>query len=182
MREELKEPGEIGLTSFLVLFGEKTQLQIRAARFVHREELPSEIRSDRSDAMNDLAMLIRLARARLEGNLIDPTDIEKQKQEDETLAFIARVKSKLHIDTWVNLFPRQGAWLECCPTMIFGANMRGAEEQQFSLRPIQGGFELGSPDGSVPLPDDDQFNDRLLVAIGDVLEAVKYQTPPGSAT
>lgn len=37
----------------------------------------------------------------------------------------------------------------------------------FTIRPVGGGFEMDGPAGVVRLADDDKFNDRLLVAVGE---------------
>jgi hypothetical protein len=49
--------------------------------------------------------------------------------------------------------------------------LTGHKRTSFSIRPVEGGFELEGAKVVGHLADDEQFSDRLLVAVGAVLEA-----------
>ena len=125
--------------------------------------------------MKDLEAMIREAKARLEGQRLAPVSIQKWQQRKKLASFDAKVKSKLDPDTWAAMFPRENRWLKGAPALEFWIDKEGSREQQFLLRAVKGGFELDGPGDTVPITDDDKFNDRLLAAIGDALDARKQK-------
>ena len=125
--------------------------------------------------MKDLDKLIRLAKARLDRKSTDRGNIPKWQQTKKLDAFAAKVKSMLDPNTWAAAFPRENVRLKGGPALQFWVDKDSPQEQRLVLRAIKGGFELDGPGNPVLLADDDQFNDRLLVAIGDAMETVKQK-------
>lgn len=121
--------------------------------------------------MEKLEVMIELAKARLEGRPIDPETMPSRHQEERQKAFETLIRDKLEHAVWVNLFiMKNDLWINNGPA-IRSEVLTHEKRVSFTLRPVEGGFEFDGACGVVLLPDDDKFNDRLLVAVGEALDA-----------
>jgi hypothetical protein len=121
--------------------------------------------------MERLEVLIALAKARLECRSIDPETIPGYRQGERQKAFEKLIEGKLESDVWLNLFlMKRDLWINDGPAMS-GEILTDHKRISFTIRPVEGGFELEGAKVVVHLADDEQFSDRLLVAVGAVLDA-----------
>jgi hypothetical protein len=124
--------------------------------------------------MEKLDVLIRLAKARLAGQPLDPQSIPGYQREEKLKAFGKLIEDKLAPETWCSIFLlNRKVWLKGGPALT-ATVLTDTKRFVLTIRPVDGGFEMGGPAGVVHLADDDQLNDRLLVAVGEALEAAPH--------
>lgn len=122
--------------------------------------------------MSELRRLIREARARLDSAPISDEDREQRRRNEILDRFALWIKQRIDAETWPELFPLKQVWHQDGPALEVVADRFTRNEKTFLMRPIEGGIELISPTGAVPIADDKQFNDKLLTSIGDALDKV----------
>jgi hypothetical protein len=124
--------------------------------------------------MEKLDVLIRLAKARLAGQNLDPASIPEYRQDEKLKAFEKLIASKVAPETWSSIFLlNRKVWLKGGPALT-ATVLTETKRLVLTIRPVDGGFEMDGPAGVVRLADDEQFNDRLLVGVGEALDAAPH--------